>query len=159
MATVTTNFQVLQSLTVTNLHSLANGSFWQSDAVDNGTVLGMWLEIFLTILTTTTAAADALGTVDLYFAGSLDGGTDFQGGASGTEGSYAITGDNDEKHLDLIRSLSCDAIETTARTYKYRAVVHDLPEDFALIIANQSGAALGASINAVEYRINKYDSS
>ena len=158
MTTTTTGYQALQALTVTNLQSLANGSYWQSAKIDN-TPLGMWIEIFLTIVTTTTVAADALGTIDLYFAGSVDGGVDFQGQASGTEGAYAITGNNDQKHLDLIRSLSCDAIEATARTYKYRALKHDLPEDFAIIIANQSGAALGAAGNTVEYRINRYDSA
>jgi len=159
MATATTNFQTVQTLTVTNLHSMIDGDFWQSAVIDNGTVLGFWMEVFITILTTTTAAADANGTIDLYYAGSVDGGTDFAGGASGTEGSYAITGNNDEKHLDFIRSFSCDAIETAARTYKYRAVIFDLSEDFALVIANQCGATLGSATNAVEYRINKYDSA
>ena len=159
MATATVNFGANTALTVTNLQSLADGSYWQSAAIDNGTIKGFWAEVFVTIVTTTTAAADALGSIDLFMASSVDGGVDFQGGASGTEGSYAITGNNDEKHLDLVRSFSCDAIEVVARTYKYRAVLHNLAEDFALIIANQSGAALAAAGCAVEYRIHKYDSA
>jgi hypothetical protein len=156
MATATQNFGTNTALTVTNLHSLGNGSWWQSAAIDNGTVKGFWLELFVTILTTTTAGSD--GTVDVYYAGSTDGGTDFAGGASGSEGSYTVTGNSDEQ-LQLIASIPIDASETTARTYKWRGVVDNIGEDFAILIENNTGTALGVSTNAVEYRLHKYDSA
>lgn len=156
MATVTTNFGTNTALTVTNLHSLGDGAWWQSAAIDNGTIKGLWMELFVTILTTTTAGSDA--TVDIYIAGSTDGGTDFAGGASGSEGSYTVTGNSDEQ-LRLIAAIPIDASETSARTYEWHGVVHDIPEDFSLLIQNNTGTALGASTNAVEYRLNKYDSA
>lgn len=156
MATATQNFGTNTALTVTNLHSLGDGSWWQSASIDNGTIKGMWAEIFVTILTTTTAGSDA--TVDIYYAGSTDAGTDFAGGASGSEGSYTVTGNSNEQ-LKLIDSMPVDATETTARTYKFRTIVHDIGEDFAILIQNNTGTALGASTNAVEYRIHKYDAA
>lgn len=158
MATVTQNFGTNTALTVTNLHSLADGSFWQSAVIDNGTVKGMWIELFITILTTTSAAS-AVGTIDVYYSGSTDGGTDFAGGASGSEGSFTNSANNSVNHMELIGSLYCDATETSARTFKYRLAFGPIGEDFAIVIGNNSGQALGASTNAVEYRLHKYDSA
>jgi len=156
MATATQNFGTNTALTVTNLHSLGDATWWQSAAIDNGTVKGFWLELFITILTTTTAGSD--GTVDVYLAGSTDGGADFAGGASGSEGSYTVVGNSDEQ-LQLIASISIDASETTARTYKARLFVDNIGEDFSIVIENNTGTALGSTVNAVEYRIHKYDSA
>lgn len=158
MATATVNFGTASALTVTNLHSLGDGSYWQSAVVDNGTIKGMWAEVFLTIATTTTAG-DADGHVELYYAGSVDDGTDFSGGASGSEGSYTDSGDVDPDDLEIVGVMPIDASETTARTYKKRFVIPYISEDFALVIRNQSGAALASSGNAVEVQINKYDSA
>ena len=156
MATTTTNFGTNTALTVTNLHSLGNGAWWQSAVIDNGTIKGIWMEVFVTILTTTTAGNNA--TCDIYMAGSVDGGTDFEGGASGTEGSYTVTA-NSEDQLTLIGGMPVDASETTARTLKKRFVVHDIGEDFSILIENNTGTAIGATVNAVEYRLHKYDSA
>ena len=143
------------ALTVTNLHSLGDGSYWQSAKIDNGTVKGFWAEVFVTILTTTTAGS-AAGYIELFHAGSVDAGTDFAGGATGSEGSYANTGNLDINDADVVGNMACDASETTARTYRKRFVIHNLSEDFALLIGNQSGTAIGATVNAVEYRLHKY---
>lgn len=156
MTTTTQNFGTNTALTVTNLHSLGDGAWWQSAVIDNGTVKGLWMELFITILTTTTAGSDDF--VDVYLAGSTDGGTDFAGGASGSEGSYTVVGNSDEQ-LEPIASIPIDASETTARTYKKRLVVHDIGEDMAILINQNTGTALGSSVNAVEYRLHKYDSA
>lgn len=158
MATATQNKGTTTILTVTALHSLGDDAFWQSDSVDNNTILAFWAEIFITIVTTTSAAADAFGTVDLYLGASEDD-TIFAGQLTGSEGSYSDTLNLDHKHTDFIRSFSCDAVETTARTYRYRAIVHNLSRYFALLIQNKSGTGLASSGNVVEYSLNKYDSA
>jgi len=147
-----TSFGTNTALTVTNLQSVADGAGWQSANIDNTD--GLWAELFLTIATTTTAG-DASGTVDVYLAASTDGGTDHAGGATGSEGGYTDSADVDPDNLRFIGSVPVDASETTARTYRHHIVVHDLPEDFAIVCINNSGAALAASGNAVEYRLNK----
>jgi len=120
MATVTTNYGTNTALTVTNLHSLGNGSWWQSASIDNTSTKALWMEVFVTILTTTTAGSNA--NVDVYLAGSNDGGTDYAGGASGSEGSYTVTA-NSSDQLRFIGSMPVDASETTARTFKWQVAV------------------------------------
>lgn len=157
MATATVNFGTATNLTVTNLQSLGDDAFWQSDEIDNDVILGFWAEVFITIVTTTTAG-DASGVVNLRMgAGRATG--QLAGQMTGTEGTYADTANLDHRHTTPVASFSCDASETTARTYKYRAIIHDLPEFFALLIENKSGQALASAGNEVRVRIHKYDSA
>lgn len=147
-----TVFGANTALTVTSLQSLGDNAYWQSAKIDNAD--GLWMELFITIATTTTAG-DASGYLELYLAGSTDGGTDFAGGATGTQGTYTDAANTRKAQLRNIGTVGIDASETTARTLKFHAVVHDLPEDFAIVLGNQTGTALASSGNAVEYRLNK----
>jgi len=156
MATTTVNFGTNTAATIT-LNSLGDGSWRESTAVDNGTVKAIWMEVFVTILTTTTAGSDA--TVDVYLSRSLDGGTDYTGGIAGTGDAGWTPVGNQEEQLELIGSMPVDASETTARTYKWGTVVHDIPEDFCFVVENNTGAALGATTCALEYRLHKFDSA
>ncbi len=157
MATVTQNYGDTTVLTVTNLHSLVDDGFWQSIKSPNDVILGLWMEIYLTIVTT-TGVGDANGVINLRM-GTSEDDTIFSGQLTGTEGTYADTANLDSRHTTPIASFSCDAIETTARTYRYRAVVHDIPKHFAFLIENKSGQALASAGNVVEYAIHKYDSA
>lgn len=150
------NFGTKATLTVTALQSLVDDAFWQSDSVGNNTALAFWAEVFLTIVTTTTAG-DADGVINLRAAASEDDSL-FAGQLTGSEGSYADTANLDHRHTDPVKSFSCDASETTARTYRYRAIIHNVSEYIALLIENKSGAALASSSNVVEVRLHKYDS-
>lgn len=157
MATATQNYGAAANLVVTNLHSLADDAFWQSAEQDNSTIKGFWAEVFLTIVTT-TSVGDPNGAVNLRMgAGRVTG--ELAGQMTGTEGTYADTANLDHRHTTPIASFSCDASEATARTYKYRAVIHDVPEFFALLLENKSGQALAAAGNEVRVRIHKYDSA
>lgn len=157
MATATQNYGAAANLAVTALHSLGDNAFWQSDEQDNSVVKGFWAEVFLTIVTT-TSAGDANGVINLRMAAGRVTG-ELAGQLTGSEGSYANTANLDARHTTQIASFSCDAVETTARTYKYRAVIHDLPEFFALLLENKSGQGLASSGNEVRVRIHKYDSA
>ena len=157
MATATQNYGAAANLTVTALHSLADDAFWQSDEQDNSVVKGFYAEVYVTIVTTTTVG-DINGVVNLRMAAGRATGQ-LTGQLTGSEGSYADTANLDHRHTTPVASFSCDAVETTARTYKYRAIIHDLPEFFALLIENKSGTGLASSGNEVRVRIHKYDSS
>lgn len=148
-----TSFGSNTALTVTNLQSLGDNAYWQSAVIDNATG-AFTLEVFLTIATTTTAGS-AAGRVDVFLAGSTDGGTDFAGGATGSQGTYTDAANTRVRQLRLIGTMPIDASETTARTLKFHMVAAQLPEDFSLVLGNQTGTALASSGNAVEYRLNK----
>ena len=157
MATATQNYGAPTTLVVTNLHSLGDNAFWQSAELDNSAILGFWAEVFITIVTT-TSVGDANGVINLRMgAGRVTG--ELAGQMTGSEGAYADTANLDHRHTTAIQSFSCDAVEATARTYKYRAVIHDLAEFFALLIENKSGVALASAGNEVRVRIHKYDSA
>ncbi len=157
MATATQNYGAPANLTVTNLHSLADDAFWQSDEQDNSVVKGFWAEVFLTIVTT-TSVGDSNGVINLRMgAGRVT--TELAGQMTGSEGTYDDLLNLDFRHTTPIGSFSCDASEASARTYKYRTVIHDVAEFFALLIENKSGVALASSGNEVRVRIHKYDSA
>ena len=160
MATATVLFGTKSVLTVTNLQSLGDDAFWQSTSVDNAaSIKGFWAEVFLTIVTTTTAG-DANGVINLRMGVSEDDvASNFSGRMTGSEGAYSDTLNLDHRHTTPIASFACDAVEVTARTYKYRAVIQNVPKFFALLIENKSGAALASAGNIVDISIHKYDSA
>jgi len=157
MATATQNYGSTSVLTVTNLHSLGDDAFWQSASIDNTAIKAFWAEVYVTIVTT-TSVGDANGVVNLRMAASEDN-TLFAGQLTGSEGSYADSLNLDHRHTEAVRSFPCDAVETTARTYRYRAIIHNLPQYFAFLIENKSGTAIASSGNVVEYALHKYDSA
>jgi len=162
MATIEPSYGTIVALTVTNLHSLADASFWQSASVDNNVDKAVWIEVFVTLQTTTTAGS-ATGYANIYLAESPDGGTDFSGNASGTEGSYApapSAGEN-SKNLRPLGQIAMKADETTARTYRKNFVLapFTVPKSYSIVIENRTGAALNSAGNAVEILKNKVTST
>lgn len=137
---------------VTALNSLASAAYWVSATFVNNTNLAYEVEIFVTILTTTTAGTD--GSINLYVAGSVDGGTDFAGGVTGADATWTPVGD-DVSHLQALGSLKYTN-ETTARTQRKRFVLTNVPKDFKLVIYNGTGTGLGATTCAVEWNAIKY---
>jgi len=136
--------------TVTSLQSLGNNGYWQSASISNATVLGLWLELFITIATPATGSAT--GYIEVFYAGSTDGGTDFAGGASGTQGPYSTSSSNDPGAMEHLGRFPCDATGATSK--KYRIAVPYIGEHFAIVIKNVCGASLSATGNAVEYRLH-----
>ncbi|MGB8274056.1 MAG: hypothetical protein WCF16_02170 [Alphaproteobacteria bacterium] len=153
MATIKPSYGSASALTVTNLQSLANNSFWQSAGQDNDTDLAKTVDVFVTLGTTTTVGS-ATGYANVYVAPSADGGSTFAGAASGSEGSYAPSPSAAEqsKNLVFLGRIAMKADETTARTYSAQFTIgpdFDVPKNYSLVIENQTGAALASSGNAV----------
>lgn len=146
------SYTTVSAPAVTALNSLADATYWASATFVNSTNLAFEVEIFVTILTTTTAGAD--GSVDVYVAGSVDGGTDFAGGVTGADATWTPLGDA-VSHLQFLGSLQYTN-ETTARTQRKRFVLSNVPQDFKLVILNVTGTGLGATTCAVEWNSIKY---
>ncbi len=137
------------ALTVTNLHSLGDGAFWESANRDNDVDKALAIDIFITLVSTTTAG-DADGYANVYIAASVDGGTDFAGTSpDGTESTETFVA-SQYKNMDRIGTIPMDASETTARTFKQNFRVDLPPKDYVIVIEQQSGVALGSSGNLVE---------
>lgn len=150
-------FSTKETLTVTNLHSLANDSFWQSAAF---TLTDKPFDILiLTALSTNTSVGSASGYARAWLAPSLDG-TTFAGDASGTEGSYAPTTPSaaeQSKNLIPLGIVQMKADETMARVYEkihsaLAALKGAMPYACSLVIQNKTGQAFASSNNLVEVR-------
>jgi hypothetical protein len=143
----------LMSTGLNSLSEVAADSYRQSVKVDNSTDLYMAIDLFVTIITTTEVGT-ATGYVNVWMAESPDGGTDFSGGASGSDAAYAPgSGAVDSApNLRFIGRMSARAEEATARTYRKNFRVYDLPDNWSVVIRNVTGKTIASSGNLVEYQ-------
>jgi len=159
---ITPSYGATVSLTVTNLHSLADASAWNSDKIDNATDTAVWVDVMVTIVTTTTAGS-ATGYLDVYLSGSTDEGTNFAGSPDGTEGAYSPSPSLAAQLRNMIRlgRINAPANETTARTYEkwFQIPPWLVPKDYQIVIVNQTGTAIASSGNLVELEKNSIASS
>jgi len=138
------SYTAITAPAVTALASLASGAYWVSPDVNNNTELAHEIEMLLSILTTTTLGAN--GSIDVYIAGSVDGGTVYAGGVTTeSDATYTPTGD-DVSEWYYLGGMTYTA-ETTARTLQKRFSLSDIPKNFKYVIYNNTGAALGATVS------------
>lgn len=131
-----------QAITCT-LASLASGSQRQSAAVDNSS--NLFPDALVAVdVKTNAAGTSATGFVDVYAAGTVDGGTTYSGGAGGTDAAY--TG-----KLTALARLG--RIDATANATTYlggpwsvaAAFGGSLPQKWSIVVDNETGAALDAT--------------
>lgn len=143
MAVTKTAYSTVQTVTIT-MTSLADAAWRQSLAVDNGTNLFIDAHLGGSIQTGTTPTVDT--TIDIYAYGSYDG-TNFTGGASGSDAAY--TADGEELLFRLVESITVDA--TSNQDYVFGPVSIAslfggvLPETWGIVMKNNTGAALNAT--------------
>jgi hypothetical protein len=131
-----------QTVTIT-VASLASTSLRQSTSVDNRT--NLFLNAIVTAkIKTNAAGTSATGYVAFYVYGTVDDGTTYTGGASGTDGAYTA------EKLNLIpigRGLVANANATTYQTTFDIASAFGgvMPALWGVVVENQTGAALDAT--------------
>jgi hypothetical protein len=149
-------FQGAQTMTVTNLHSLASSATagWQSDAVTNTSNLyldDLWQ--FTLDFANTAAANDRAAYV--FAAHSIDGGTTYTNPATGTEGTITLVDVTANAQamplLGLIPYTTTNEV-AESRAFSMAATAGGvLPERFSVALINYSGAALAGSGNVVKH--------
>ena len=137
-----------QAITIT-VTSLTTGSQRQSTAVDNSTNLFTDSLVQVTVKTAGSSTS-ATGYVDVYAVGTVDGGTTYSAGASGSDGSFSGP---------LASCKWLGRLPTIANSTTYtdiwsvaRAFGGDLPQKWAIIVDNESGATLDASVGSAQYQ-------
>ena len=140
-----------QLITIT-LAGLASTSARQSLAIDNSTTLHIDALVTAKIKTGASGVL-ATGRVDVYAVGTTDGGTTWTDGANGTDASIALTAPPNAK---LLGSINAVAVATTyIGTFNVaQAFNGQLPQKWALVFVNNTGAALDATGTnfAVQYQ-------
>ena len=138
-----------QSITCT-ITSLGSGSARESTAVVN--TANLFMDVKLQVKVKTNAAGtSATGAVNIFAYGTADDGTTYSGGATGTDAAYTANKDQ----LIFLGSIPAVANATTyvglfslARVFGYGGI----PAKWGIVVDNQSGAALDASVGAAVYQ-------
>lgn len=148
--------QALQSLTVTNLHSLASSATagWQSAEIDNTSNLYLDSLVQVVLDFANTAAANSKCAY-VFAASGLETGK-LSNPFSGTEGTLTLTDvTTNAQNARLIGTVPYTTTDEIAEGSPMSVAggnggVH--PPFWAVGIINHSGAALAASGNTVKYR-------
>ena len=128
-----------QALTIT-LAGLNNNAARQSTAVNESEAL-VHDELVQVRVKTGASGVSGTGTVLIYVYGSVDGGTTFTDGLSGTNGAVTVT---DASHMKLVALMNTIANSTTYVSHPFAvasAFGGRLPQRWGVVVRNLSGAA------------------
>jgi hypothetical protein len=139
-----------QSITCT-ITSLTNTSQRQSTVVDNSS--NLFLDALVSVkVKTAGSSTSATGFVNVYAYGTVDGGTTYSDGASGSDGSITLTS---PPNMRLIGVINCVANSTTyiGGPFSVAAAFGGiLPQKWGIVVENLTGATLDGSVGAAEYQ-------
>lgn len=146
--------QPVQTMTVTNLHSLANSATagWQSAVVDNTS--NLFLDAFAQCVFDFANTAPANSKCVYIFGSSgIESGV-LSNPASGSEGTITLVDVTaNAQALDLLKVQPYTTQDEVSETGAFSvAPSGSLPPFWGLAIINHSGAALNSSGNTVKYR-------
>jgi hypothetical protein len=156
MADIKTAYGSIQTMTVTNLHSLANSATagWQSAVVDNTSNLYLDALVQVVLDFANTAPANARQAYVFAYAGSESG--TYSNPASGSEGTITLvdvtTTPQNLRLLGAIPYTTTDEVAESSPMSVASAFGGVLPPYWGVVIINYSGAALAASGNTVKWR-------
>jgi hypothetical protein len=138
-----------QAITCT-ITSLASGSQRAGTAVANTS--NLFVDSLVAVKVKSNASGtSATGYVDVYTFGTSDGGSDYSGGASGTDGAYS-------GQLSALFKLGRIAAVANSMTYVggpwsvASAFGGSLPASWGICVDNESGATLDASVGSAWYQ-------
>jgi hypothetical protein len=155
VATTQIAFSAAQTMTVTNLHSLASSQTagWQSGVVDNTSNLALDALVMVVLDFANTAPAnDKCAYVYAY--GGVESGV-YTNPCTGTEGTLTLPNiGSNPAVVKLIGTVPYNTQDEVAEAGPFSVALAFggvLPAYWGLAIMNYSGAALAASGNTVKY--------
>jgi hypothetical protein len=143
-----------------DLKSLANGSWRAGTAIDNTTNLYMDATIGGSIQVHSTAPT-AGGTIDFYLYASYDG-TNYTGGASGTDGAYSDADNETSFHfMHSIVVTATISVDYEWGPFNVLSVLGHMPPKWGVVVENNTGQILHATgtANITKYTGLKYASA
>lgn len=127
------------------LASLANNSARQSNSVTNtngpATGIGWQDDAFQLEVKTGASGTSSSSLVQVYISWSPDGGTTWIGGATGSDGSYTINGDE----IPFFAFLTNGNATKFTSGASVRQALGFMPQMWAFIVLNSTGAAFDST--------------
>lgn len=139
-----------QAITCT-ITSLADAAARASTAIDNSSNLFLDALVFATIKTSGSALA-TVPYVNVYAYATVDGGSTYTEGASGSDGALTLISPT---NLKLIGTISTPSISTTYKAGPFSVAAAFggvLPEKWGVVVENKTGQSLDASIASLMYQ-------
>ena len=139
-----------QSITCT-FTSLTNNSARQSTVVDNTSNLFLDALLFIKVKAG-AASTSSTGFVAVYAYGTVDGGTSYSDGASGSDSSITLTVPPNMKLVGIVNVVADSATYYGGPFSVASAFGGVLPAKWGIVVVNKTGATLDASIGAATYQ-------
>lgn len=131
--------------------SLTTTSARQSTAVDNST--NLYLDALVTATIKSGASSTtATGTAVLYAYGTVDGGTTYTEGATGSDAAITLTSPTNARIIGIINIVANSTTYTGGPFSVAAAFGGILPQKWGIIVLNSSGGTFDASTASVEYQ-------
>lgn len=132
-----------QTLTLT-LASLANNAARQSAAVDNSSTKYQDALVQLKIKTGASGTSST-GTVVVYACASVDGGTTYTEGATGSDAALTLVSPTNLRMVGLINCVANATTYISSPMSIAAAFGGKLPERWGIVVQNSTGAALDST--------------
>jgi len=144
MADIKTAYGTSNQTITCTLASLADAGARASTALDNSS--NLFLDALVQIsIATNSSGTSSTGTVRVYAYGSADGGTTYSDSATGTDAGITLTVPPNARLIGILNTVANSTTYESHPMSVASAFGGVLPEDWGIIIENQSGAALDAT--------------
>lgn len=151
MANIKANYGTAAQAIACDITGLANNASRQSDVIDNTTNLFLDALVHVTIKAGASGTA-AGGVVNVYAYATVDGGTKYSGGATGSDAAYTQVVPSQLRLIGQVVVVA-DAVTYEGGPFSVaNAFGGILPAKWGLVIENVSGSTTDASVGAAEYQ-------
>jgi len=131
--------------------SLANNGQRQSTAVDNTSNLFQDALVSL-IIKSAAAATSATGYVNVYAYGTVNGGTNYSDGATGSDAAITLTSPPNMRLIGVINVVANSTTYNGGPMSVAAAFGGVLPASWGIVVENKTGATLDAAVGSAFYQ-------
>jgi hypothetical protein len=151
MATVSADYGTdNQSITCT-ITSLSSGSSRQSTAISNTSNLYLDALVFVKVKTASSATSSS-GYISIYAYGTVDGGSTYSDGATGSDGSITLTSPPNMRLLGIINTVANSTTYYGGPFSVASCFGGNLPAAWGIVVVNNSGNTLDAAVGSSYYQ-------
>jgi hypothetical protein len=139
-----------QAISIT-LTSRANGNQRGSAAIDNSS--NLYLDALVQLkIKTNASGTSATGYIIIYAYGTADGGSDYGDGVTGTDADQTLTVPPNLRVLGVINAVA-NSTTYVSNPFSIASLFGGkMPDHWGIVVENESGATLDASVGSAWYQ-------